>query len=308
MGTCENIEQQAKDDYGEDYLEHLKSNPEYMSAALSMIVSNNCEDHFDYDSIIQDFCSDHNNILAGIGPGKTCQILDSDGSKLATWCGSKENSSDTKTRMGTQKGICNRAGLKNNYDSSAADYCQAYPSDTWCSCYNVLNHTNVCSDNQDSAGCNIVRNIEDNAEFFKDGYEVLKNNMHCRPRVCNRPNINYVPSGTMDNCASSYNFCGKDIDIQNQSNGEIVLACNAGMSESQLPRWRDEVGDDSWLTMKKRRKPPFNVWPLTLTPITEFPEKFDWEDDNVRYVTYGSTGSSIMCCCCLMVIMMLMRR
>jgi len=309
MGTCETIEQQAKDDYGDDYMEQLKSNPKYMSAALGQIVSNNCEDYFDYSGIIQEFCSDHNNILAGIGPGETCQILDGNGSKLATWCGSKENSSDTKTRMGTQKNVCNKAGLKNNYESSAVEYCKAHPKDNWCMCYNVLNHTKVCSNNSESAGCTVVKNIEDNKEFFKDGYDILKNNMHCRPRVCNRPNLAYVPEGTMNSCQSSYNFCGKDIDIKNQSNGAIVLDCNMGMTETELPDWWDEDdGDDSWLTMGKRRKPPFNQWPLKLTPISEFPEEFVWEDDNVRYLTYGSVGSSLSCCCCMIAIMMLMNR
>jgi hypothetical protein len=309
MGSCEAIEQQAKNDHGEDYMETLRSNPEYMSAALSMIVSNDCEDYFDYSSIIQDFCSDHNNILAGIGPGETCKILDDNGSKMAQWCGEKEKSSDTKTRMGTQKSDCNKAGLKQSYDSAAAEYCKAHPTDFWCSCYNVLNHTTTCSNNSSAAGCTVVKNIEDNKEFFKDGYEILKNNMHCRPRVCNRPNLNYVPEGTMNTCASSYNFCGKDIDIVNESNGQIVMACNMGMSDiDEQDWWDDGGGNDSWLTTKKRRKFPFNKFPLTKLPITEFPEEFDWEEDNVRYLTYGSVGSVVSCCCCMIVIMMLMRR
>lgn len=111
----------------------------------------------------------------------------------------------------------------------------------------------------------------------------------------------------MNSCQSSYNFCGKDIDIKNQSNSSIVLDCNMGMTETELPEWWGEGGDDSWLTMKKRRKPPFNVWPLTLTPITEFPEEFDWEEDNVRYLTYGSFGSVVMCSCCMFALTMVMR-
>lgn len=308
MGTCETIEQQAKDDYGDDYMEQLKSNPEYMSAALGQIVSNNCEDYFDYSGIIQDFCSDHNNILAGIGPGETCQILDGNGSKLARWCMEKETPSDAATRMKTRKETCNREGLKSKYDETATAYCKAHPDDNWCSCYNVLNHTKVCAANAKAPGCTVVKNIEDNKDFFKDGYDILKNNMHCRPRVCNRPNLVYVPAGTMDSCESSYKFCGKDIDIKNESNSSIVLGCNMGMSETELPEWWDEDGgDDSWLTMKKRRKPPFNKWPLTLTPITEFPEEFDWEEDNVRYLTYGSFGSIVMCSCCMVLMVMMMK-
>tara|TARA_B110000238_G_scaffold171480_1_gene189435 strand:- start:130 stop:471 length:342 start_codon:yes stop_codon:yes gene_type:complete len=113
----------------------------------------------------------------------------------------------------------------------------------------------------------------------------------------------------MNTCASSYNFCGKDIDIVNESNGQIVMACNMGMSDiDEQDWWDDGGGNDSWLTTKKRRKFPFNKFPLTKLPITEFPEEFDWEEDNVRYLTYGSVGSVVSCCCCMIVIMMLMRR
>ena len=308
MGSCATIEQQAIDDYGKDYLQQLKSSPENMSAALSQIVSNNCKDHFDYDRIVRDFCGDVDNLLVGIGDGtKTCQSIDTSGVKTAEWCMLKENSSDKTVRMGTQKSVCNKAGLKGKYDDTAVEYCKAYPEDSWCMCYNVLDKTKVCSANSEAAGCNVLKNVEDNKEFFKDGYEILKDNLHCRPRVCNRPNLAYVPEGTMNSCQSSYNFCGKDIDIKNQSNSSIVLDCNMGMTETQLPEWWDEGGDDSWLTMKKRRKPPFNVWPLTLTPITEFPEEFDWEEDNVRYLTYGSFGSVVMCSCCMFALTMVMR-
>jgi hypothetical protein len=80
-----------------------------------------------------------------------------------------------------------------------------------------------------------------------------------------------------------------------------------GRPATVTPVADEDDGDDSWLTMKKRRKPPFNKWPLTLTPITEFPEEFDWEEDNVRYLTYGSFGSLVMCSCCMVLMVMMMK-
>jgi len=307
MGTCEAIEQQAKEDYGDDYLQQLKSNPEYMSAALGQIVSNNCKNHFNYDKIVRDFCSEVDNLLVGIGEGtNTCQSLDTSGVKTAEWCMLKEDSSDPTVRMGTQKGICNKAGLKDKYDDTATEYCKAYPQDSWCSCYNVLNNAQVCPSDSKAAGCNVVKNIEDNKEFFKDGYEILKNNLHCRPRVCNRPNLAYVPEGTMNNCQPSYNFCGKDIDIKTQSNSQIVLECNAGMTERELPDWWDEVDDDDWW-LDDGREPPFDTYPLNKLPIKRFPKEFDWEDDDVKYLTYGGVGSIVLCCCCLIMMLAMSR-
>lgn len=306
MGTCEGIEQQAISDYGNDYLTQLKSNPEYMTAALTQIVSNNCKNHFNYDKIVKDFCSDEANLTVGIGEGtRTCQSLDTSGALSASWCMKKEEQSDRTVRMSTRKDVCNKAGLKNKYDETVGRYCQKFPKDDWCKCYNIT--TNACRRNMDAAGCNVMKNVEDNKAFFKDGYEILRNNLHCRPRVCNRPDHTYVPPGAMDNCKQSYNFCGKDIDIQTSSNSEIVLDCNAGMEETELPDWWDEEGDDDWW-LDEGRQPPFDKFPLNKLPITEFPEEFDWEDDNVRYLTYGTVGSVCLSSCCMVLLMMMSRR
>jgi len=308
MGTCEGIEQQAKSTYGEDYLEQLKANPQYMSAALSQIVSNNCKSYFNYSSLTNEFCGDHNNILAGIGGGQTCKDLDTTGSRMATWCLAKESPSDSKPRMRARTDACNQAGLKSKYNDTAATYCTNYPGDDWCKCYNLVNHGNVCSKNVDAAGCKEAKNIEDNKDFFKDGYDILKDKHHCRPRACNRPNINYIPQGALDSCETSYTICGKDIDIRNASNSDIVLKCNEGMSERELPTWwnEEDEGDQWWLD--EGRKPPFDRFPLNKLPITEFPDEFDWEDDNVKYLTYASVSSVILCCCCMILLMAMTKK
>ena len=307
MGTCETIEQQAREAHGDDYMSVLKSDPTLMSAALSQIVSNDCEQHFGYLDLVKEFCSDQNNILASIGAGDTCQLMDASGSKMAQWCLSKENETDTKLRMRTRADVCNERGLKSKFHETAQMYCRGHPEDDWCICYNVK--TGVCSKNEEAAGCkNNVVSIEKNKDFYKDGYEILKSKAHCRPRVCDRPNISYVPAGATQDCASSYSFCGTDFDIRTTSNSNIIMKCNEGRGPAQLPDWWDEEddGDDSWLD--EGREPPFDTFPLNKLPITEFPEEFDWEDDNVRYLTYGSVGSLVMCCCCILLLMMMSKK
>ena len=244
---------------------------------------------------------------AEVATNPKCADEDPTGSKTATWCGQKESNTDSATRMKTMKSICSRSRLKSHYDTSATAYCNDYPEDDWCKCYNLINHGTICSSNSDAAGCREAKNVDDNQEFFKDGYDILKDKHHCRPRACTRPNVNYVPPGALNSCQTSYNMCGQDIDIRNASNSDIVLKCNEGMSESELPDWWDDVDDDDWW-MGDGREPPFDKFPLNKLPITAFPDEFDWEDDNVKYLTYGGVGSISLCCCCLILMMTMMKK
>ena len=88
------------------------------------------------------------------------------------------------------------------------------------------------------------------------------------------------------------------------SNSDIVLACNAGMSPSELPDWwEDEILDED-----EEREPPFDKYPLNKLPITRFPKRFRWRDKNVRYLTYTGSISSVSCCVCLMLIFSVLTR
>jgi hypothetical protein len=54
----------------------------------------------------------------------------------------------------------------------------------------------------------------------------------------------------------------------------------------------------------RARQPPFDKFPLNRLPITRFPTKFNWEDKNVQYLTYGGVGSVSLCSLCMVVIML----
>ncbi len=59
---------------------------------------------------------------------------------------------------------------------------------------------------------------------------------------------------------------------------------------------------------KEKRYPPFDKPPLDMLPITRFPKKFDWKDDNVKNLTYLSVSSTCSLCCCLLMLMLLKRK
>ena len=286
-----------------------------MSQGLQMIVQQDCMDELGYWKLVEDFCKVDRNFtyVTGVGrpgePNPTCQTIDFDGVQAAVWCMKKDKSGDYYPRMKTRKDVCNEKGLKSKWHETAAKYCRTYPEDDWCRCYNVKENKKICDgkgtkygpDAKPAAGCDLYDRLEESKVFYKDGYNILKDNMYCTRKTCSRPKFQYIPKGGMDNCKTSYKFCGKDINIVNTSSSDMVLACNEGMSDSEKPEWWDEESDDdSWLN--EVRQPPFDKFPLNKLPITEFPEEFDWEDDNVKNLTYFSVGSISLCCICMIMI------
>ena len=332
MGTCTNIEQQAILDYGKDWLQQLKSSPENMSIALSQIVSNNCKDHFNYDRIVKDFCDDVDNLLVGIGEAadgggsKTCQSIDTTGVKTAEWCMLKEDSSDKTGRMGTKENVCNKNGLKGKYDDTAVEYCKAYPGDEWCICYNLSQ--GVCLNDMEAAGCKHAYGVLDEnkdalgpaveisrakqdvdagvegaeAELARleaqSGYPILRDNVHCRPDACEK---GYKPPNVKGSCAASYSICDEDMDIRNLKNQDIVVKCNTGIP-FKLPSWWNDP-----IEYTRKRKKPYDRFPLNKTPMTHWPKKFRWRSKNVKYHVYSAGGVSVTSCLCCIIFMILMR-
>jgi hypothetical protein len=303
----------------------MKDSPEKsaaISAGLQMIAAQDCEEQLGYYDLVDEFCSrDSHFVGMQIGHGETCMDKDIHGDQAAIWCMRKDIDEDTGIendypRMKTRTDVCNERGLKSRWHSTNAKYCELYPEDDWCRCYNVKENKKICyavdeegnpkkygPKSKPAAGCNLFDSLEQNKVFYKDGYQIYKDNMHCTRNTCTRPTFQYIPEGAMSSCKPTYRMCDKDIDIINSSLGTIVLACNADMPESEKPDWWDEEGDgdDGWLS--GYRSPPFDSFPLNKTPITEWPEEFDWEDDNVRYLTFYSIGSSVLCIIILIIIM-----
>lgn len=310
-GPCRDLALQATEI---NKLPEGEEKSEMMSKGLQMIVTQKCKEELGYDRLVDHFCKVDRNFTYAIGDNSTCQTLDVDGVKAAVWCMKKNEPGDYYPRMKTRKDVCNETGLKSKWHETAAKYCRTYPEDDWCRCYNVKENKKICDgkgtkygpDVKPAAGCNLYDTLERNKPFLKDGYNILKDNMYCTQKTCSRPKFQYIPKGGMDSCKTSYKFCDKDIDIVNTSNAKITLACNAGMPDSEKPEWWDEESDDdSWLN--EVRQPPFDKFPLNKLPITEFPEEFDWEDDNVKYLTYFSVGSVSLCCICMIMIMSILK-
>ena len=99
----------------------------------------------------------------------------------------------------------------------------------------------------------------------KDGYPILVENVHCRPDACNSMvGGGYIPENPKSSCAASYDLCDQDININNMSNMDIVLACTKGFPYSKPGWWNDTIEP-----FKIKRELLYNTMPLNQQPNTK---------------------------------------
>jgi len=353
IDQCEVMDDTLKKEYGDDFLTNREKFP-ITSQALGYLAATPCESYFGYEDLVREYCTNVDNYTEQIGNGQTCADK-TDTSMRSRWCLMDDEGQEAGTRLKTN-GKCSKEKLGNMYHSTATSHCQTNPDDDWCICYNIKNK--VCDTNSSAAGCKYYENLEGNRKYFgeepeiedpdnpgemiacdpkkhgpcpySDGYKILKQYAHCRPRVCDR---GYIPESAISDCAPSYKICEKDVNIRSMSDSDIIVECNGELPPSTLPDWwgdesttihdRCQVDLEEWfskITGSKLKQPEFgtrkpgfiidfNKAPLNKTPMTCLPTRFRWRDRNVRYLTYtGTTSSSLCCCCCLLLIMLSLKR
>ena len=269
-----------------------------------------------YGRVVSKFCDNNENINLGVGGGLTCEDM---GASRVTWCSVGERI--TKDVQCTTEILGDE-----DYDRIGRSYCIENPNTKWCECYNLSQ--GVCLTNMEAAGCKHAYGIlDENKEALgpaieigrakqdidagvegaeeelarlqaQDGYPILRDNVHCRPDACER---GFIPSGNVKgSCQVSYSICEQDIDIREASNSDVVVACNTGIPFKLPPWWNDPI------EYIRARKPPYNKFPLNLTPMTNWPKKFRWRSKNVKYHVYSGGGiSCVSCLCCIIMILIM---
>jgi hypothetical protein len=352
VDQCEEMDKGLKEEYGDDYLTNREKFP-LTKEALGYVASTPCKTYFKYDDLVKEYCVTVDRFADQIGSGQTCADK-TDTSMRSQWCLKDDEGQEAGTRLKTD-GKCTKEKLADKYHSTAASHCQSNPNDDWCICYNIKNK--VCDTKPSAAGCKYYKAIEANRAYFgeepeiedpqnpgemikcsaskhgpcpySDGYKVLKEYGHCRPRVCDR---GYIPEGAISDCAPSYKICEKDLNIRSMSDSNIIVECNGDLPPFVEPDWwndesttindRCQVDLGEWfskITGSKLKQPEFgtrkpgfildfNKAPLKKLPMTCLPTRFRWRDRNVRYLTYSGTASLSSCCCCLLLIMLSLKR
>lgn len=342
IDQCEEMDKQLKEEYGDDYLTNRNAMP-LTGFGLQYIKSTGCESTFGYDTLADEFCRSLENYDTQIGAGQTCGTTrDPTNSMRSRWCLNEEGPDTTTINsvlIGKDAGNrlkgnskCSREMLSNKYDETWVKYCKAKPEDSHCTCYNMKNM--VCGIHPTAAGCNYYKVLEDNKEAFStseervaleaaalaagkdevedpESYNILKSKGHCRPRSCD---TGYIPPNVKSDCEPTYQICGHDIDIRTHTNTQLAVKCNYDPNKlSTFPDWWTEERDTSFmdealaraLARASERQPPFDKFPLNLLPITRFPIHFNWEDNNVKYLTYGGIGSVLLCLICMVLIILI---
>jgi len=317
VDQCEEMDNALKEEFGDDYLTNREKFP-LTKEALGYVASTPCKTYFKYDDLVKEYCVSVDRYTDQIGGGQTCEKR-TDINMRVKWCELDDKGQPEGTRLKTD-GKCSQTKLASKYHSTASNFCKSHPRDEWCTCYNLKNK--VCDTIPSAAGCDYYKVLKENRAVFgpepemddpsdptnkikgySDGYNILKENAHCTPRRCDK---GYIPENVKSDCASSYKFCDKDINIQSQSIASIAVDCNADMGELKLPDWWDEERDNSF--WEDAREPPFDKFPLNKLPITSFPKKFNWKNINVRYLTYGGVSSVSLCCLCMILIISSLKR
>ena len=292
------------------------SNNNEIQALYSGLSTNPADPRIDmYGRVVSKYCENNENISNQIGGGLTCEDM---GANRETWCSVgeriKTEASCTKTLIG-----------EDAYHRIGSTYCQANPGDEWCICYNLSQ--GVCITDMEAAGCkhaygvldenkdalgpaiqisraqeDVDKGVEGAEEELarleaQSGYPILRDNVHCRPDACER---GYLPKNVKGSCAASYRICDKDIDIRNVSNSDIVVECNSGIP-FKLPSWWNDI-----IEYTRKRKPPYDRFPLNKTPMTHWPKKFRWRSKNVKYHVYSASGVSGMSCLCCILLLLIM--
>jgi len=343
VDQCEEIDKKWKEEFGEDYLTNRQALPATQDV-VTYIAGTPCETALGYDTFVQAFCkADINNFDKQIGNGQTC--ADRLGTATRSeWCLLE------KDRLRSDK-KCSEDALADKYHSTASKWCQYYPEEEWCKCYNIKNK--VCDINPNANGCKYYKALEQNRVYFgeepkienpekpgemiecspskhgpcpySDGYKILKEKGHCRPRVCDR---GYIPENAVSDCKPSYSMCGREINIRSSSDGDIIRACNTDfIGSGEDPDWMSEEDADSesiigrrcsidlldWYNkvngskQKDKNQGPvidFNKFPLNKLQMTCLPSKMKWQDSNFRHLTRYTISSSSSLCCLLLILLM----
>jgi hypothetical protein len=339
FNQCEEIDKELKGEYGDDYRTNRQKYP-ITGLALQYIKSIGCESTFGYETLADEFCESLENYNTQIGGGETCGTTrDQTNTLRSRWCLNEEGP-DVSTSNGITIGPdaqnrmkandkCSEENLSNKYDSTWVKYCKAKPDDLDCTCYNMKNM--VCDEHPNAAGCTYYDILESNKNAFTTleernelraaalaagkgedeiedpaSYTTLKTKGHCRPRSCDS---GYIPPNVKSDCASTYPICGQDIDIRTHTNTQLAVKCNYDPDRvTTFPDWWTEERDTSFMDAALARQPPFDTFPLNILPITRFPKKFNWKDQDVRYLTYLSTSLSSCICTIIIVVMLSLKK
>jgi hypothetical protein len=177
------------------------------------------------------FCKDPGNYTKDPGGG-TCLERDSGKTIAEAYC-----------KVGNRiksDGACTSKNLGNFYTKLAEAYCKtsAGRTDSWCSCYNVMNK--VCDTNKSAAGClDKVTSFDALKNATPDKYKSMWDGREtCFGGVCK--GAKYIPSNANQGCDAPIEICENTINARDITKSNILLKCGDKGGDDD----DDDDGDD----------------------------------------------------------------
>ena len=200
------------------------------------------------------------------------------------------------------KGYCARPGkiisyqnCKNlnegDYQRFAAAHCAANPSDSFCSCYNVMN--NVCESNSNAAGCAEKRNKFDKlVAGTPDGQKQVWSGLEkCFGGVCSGAG-KYLPPGHDLRCNSSVNVCVQNVEVGSLNDSGMNIVCDID-SSSGSDVSDGGGGGGAGVGVGVGDTPTVSVSDFKSNPRSYIPKSLDGLKNDTRQKTGAAIGGTV---------------
>ena len=171
-----------------------------------------------------------------------------------------------------------------DYQRLAAAHCVAKPTDSFCSCYNIMN--DVCKSNSSAAGCAEKRNKFDKlVAGTPDGQKQLWSGLEkCFGGVCSGAG-KYLPPGNDLRCNSSVNVCVQNIEVGSLNDSGMNIVCDIDSSTGSGVSEGGGGGGDA---------PTVSVSDFKTNPGSYIPKSLDGLMNDTRQKTGGAIGGTVL--------------
>tara|TARA_Y100001958_G_scaffold116004_1_gene83120 strand:- start:98 stop:1393 length:1296 start_codon:yes stop_codon:yes gene_type:complete len=271
-----------------------------------------------HDAVRESFCSNPNNLGERIDDqGGTCATFDKDQKVLEEFCSDGTNIKNHHLCQVTTSSNYDGKASPELYDKIAAQFCEQNPTDSWCSCYNVVE--GVCdSDLSDAAGCEDHKNSSDGvkASVGDSAWANLKNKPQCNSAVCqtatSRNNFVYKASPHLMSCDYDLYVCSQIVDVEAAASSPITASCDIDVDV-------EETNETTTITdITTNEDTTTNYDTTDYASLADADDETDGdddgegdgEDDNSQnlYIGLGLLGAILLSFCCAVIILFIMKK
>lgn len=175
-----------------------------------------------------------------------------------------------------------------DYQRFAAAHCAANPSDSFCSCYNVMN--NVCESNSNAAGCAEKKNKFDKlVAGTPEGQKQLWSGLEkCFGGVCSGAG-KYLPPGHDLRCNSSVNICVQNVEVGSLNDSGMNIVCDIDSSSGSGVSDGGGGGGGGGGDV-----PTVSVSDFKTNPRSYIPKSLDGLKNDTRQKTGAAIGGTVL--------------